>query len=370
MNGDSALANQYLAQWAGAIGLAEFAVNPALGRLSDLIGRKPFLLVGPVANFFLKLMVATYPSVPTMMLERSICGALTTASGSTTCSAVLSDLRSGKSLAVSGAGLGAYAGIGCVLGPFIGGQLLARTGSVRLPFYAAALVALADIRAVLSGFDETMAEPTPWDWQAINPLRVLKLFSGTTASFKKLLFLSALLCMPEGKNISDFNQLYIFKHVKMSPDWRTAFTAGWGLTMFLGGKLAVKMLDTFGQRGHTTVSNLLTVLGMAVWASKPTVGRMFLGLLVLVGAMERRAATNSMLTKSALESGFARGEFAGLFANFRALTTMVAPLFYAKVYAQSSKTPGWEGAPYYAAGGLIVFAEMVHRSFTDAQLGL
>ena len=148
LNGDSALANQYLAQWAGAIGLAEFAVNPALGRLSDLIGRKPFLLVGPVANFFLKLMVATYPNVPTMMLERSICGALTAVSGSTTCSAVLSDLRSGECLAVSDAGLGAYAGIGCVLGPFIGGQLLARTGSDRLPFYAAALVALADIRAV------------------------------------------------------------------------------------------------------------------------------------------------------------------------------------------------------------------------------
>jgi hypothetical protein len=176
--------------------------------------------------------------------------------------------------------------------------------------------------------------------------------------------------MPEGKNISDFNQLYIFKHVKMSPDWRTAFTAGWGLTMFLGGKLAMRMLDTFGQRGHTTVSNMLTVVGLGVWASKPTVPRMFLGLLILVGAMERRAATNSMLTKSALDSGFARGEFAGLFANFRALTTMVAPLFYAKVYARSSQSPGWEGAPYYAAGAVIVAAEMVHRSFTDKQLGL
>jgi hypothetical protein len=222
----------------------------------------------------------------------------------------------------------------------------------------------------LNGFDETMATPTPWDWAAVNPLRVLKLFQGTSSEFKQLLLLSALLCMPEGKNISDFNQLYIFKHVKMSPDWRTAFTAGWGMTMFLGGKLAMRMLDTFGQRGHTTVSNVLTVVGMGVWASKPTVTRMFLGLAILVGAMERRAATNSMLTKSALASGFARGEFAGLFANFRALTTMVAPLFYAKVYAQSSKSPGWEGAPYYAAGAVVMLGELVHRSFTDEQLGL
>jgi MFS family permease len=370
LNGDTALANEYLAQWAGGIGLAEFAINPALGRLSDLVGRKPFLLVGPVANFVLKLLVAMYPSVRTLMLERTVCGALTTFSGSTSCGAVLSDLRTGKSLAVSGAGLGAYAGIGCLLGPLLGGQILARTGSVRLPFAAASLVALADIRAVLGQFEETLTTPVPWDWQAVNPLRVLKLFQGTSSDFKWLLLLSGLLCFPEGKNVSDFNQLYIFKHVKMSPDMRTAFTVGFGVTMYLGGKLAQQMLGVFGERGHTTVSNVLTAVGFGVWAYKPTVTNMFLGLAIMVGAMERRAATNAMLTKSALESGFARGEFAGLFANFRALVTCVAPLFYSKVYAQSSKSPGWEGAPYYAAGAVTLLGELLHRSFTDEQLGI
>ena len=64
---------------------------------------------------------------------------------STTCSAALSDLSTGKGLAMKGANLGAYAGAGCVLGPLIGGQILARTGSFRLPFAMAAAFAAADL---------------------------------------------------------------------------------------------------------------------------------------------------------------------------------------------------------------------------------
>jgi MFS family permease len=197
LNGDAAAANQMLSTWAGGVGFAEFCVNPALGRLSDVIGRKPFLLLGPLTNFLLKSLVALFPSVNMLMLERILCGSLTTVSGSTTCSAVLSDMSTGKNLAHTGAGLGAYAGYGCLLGPLLGGQLLARTGNARVPFAVAALVALADMRAVLSNFEESLVERKEWDWQAVNPFRVLKLFQGTPAVFKRLLLSQGLMCFPE-----------------------------------------------------------------------------------------------------------------------------------------------------------------------------
>ena len=46
LKGKSTLANEKLALWAGLIGAMEFLVNPALGRLSDQVGRKPFLMLG------------------------------------------------------------------------------------------------------------------------------------------------------------------------------------------------------------------------------------------------------------------------------------------------------------------------------------
>ena len=376
LNGDATRAIKMQALWAGLIGAMEFVVNPALGRLSDLVGRKPFLMVGPVVNLVLKTLVALRPSVQALMLERIVCGAMTTVAGSTTCSAALSDLSTGKGLAMKGANLGAYAGAGCVIGPLIGGQILARTGSFRLPFAVAAFFAAVDLVMLQRNFDETMVESTPWDWAAVNPLRFLKLFDGTSMAFKKSLLLGGLMCFPEGKNLSDFNQMYILKHAKFSPDMRTLFTVGFGCTMFLGGNLAKTTLSVLGQRGHTSASNWITMLGLSVWSASPTAVGMFGGLAILCGGMERRAATNALTTGLALEHGFSRGEFAGLFANWRAIVTCVAPLLYARVYALfSTSTPilggrSWAGAPYVAAGLVCLMGEVLHRSMTDKDLGI
>jgi MFS family permease len=92
------------------------------------------------------------------MIERIFSGALTTMSGSTICSATLSDLTAGKGLAVTGAGLGSYAGLGCIIGPLLGGQLIARTGNLRLPFILASIVALFQMAMILTSFEETIGE--------------------------------------------------------------------------------------------------------------------------------------------------------------------------------------------------------------------
>ena len=47
---------------------------------------------------------------------------------------------------------------------------------------------------------------------------------------------------------------------------------------------------------------------------------MWVGLLLLLPTMERRAATSAMATDHAVASGMGRGEFQAAFANFRALT--------------------------------------------------
>ena len=72
---------RYLAGWTLAIGAGEFLLNPTVGKLSDAIGRKPFMLLSPIMNIVMKTMVALNPSIWTLSLEKVFCDGLRTMSG-------------------------------------------------------------------------------------------------------------------------------------------------------------------------------------------------------------------------------------------------------------------------------------------------
>ena len=80
------------------VGALELLLNPLAGQLSDKYGRRNFLLLSPLINFFNKLYVAFNPSLAALAWERVIDGAITTLGGSTACAASLSDLFSGQKL--------------------------------------------------------------------------------------------------------------------------------------------------------------------------------------------------------------------------------------------------------------------------------
>ena len=82
-----------------------------------------------------------------------------------------------QGLAITGGILGSYAGIGCILGPFFGGQLIARTGNLRLPFLAGSIAALLQIFMILTQFEETIVKKKAFDWAAVNPFSWLRLFT-------------------------------------------------------------------------------------------------------------------------------------------------------------------------------------------------
>ena len=169
---------------AGA-GLAEFFLNPILGRLSDRIGRKAFLIMSPLVNLILKLMVyfTNGRSLLWVALDRIVAGAATTVGGSTTCLASLSDVLSGDELAGAVGNLGSYAGLGVLLAPLISGNLLATTQKVRHVFLFGALVAAFQLVYNLLFFEETLEEKKrkPMDWSRCNPFSFLKIFTGEKA---------------------------------------------------------------------------------------------------------------------------------------------------------------------------------------------
>jgi len=68
-----------------------------------------------------------------------------------------------------------------------------------------------------------------------------------------------------------------------------------------------------------------------------------------------------LATKEAVAQGFERGEFQGLFANWRAVATAVAPILYGKIHGIMAKR-GLPGAPYIVAGLICMVAEVRNSS--------
>jgi hypothetical protein len=119
-----------------------------------------------------------------------------------------------------------------------------------------------------------------------------------------------------------------------------------------------------GNRGHTTFANFMTILAFCTMGAAPTQMNMWLGLLMLLPTMERRAATSAMATDHAIAAGMGRGEYQAAFANFRALTVITAPILYGRMYSTFAPS-GKGGYAFFAGAAIVAFAELCHRSLSD-----
>lgn len=371
--GDAAKCGAWTAYMSAAAGLVEFFLNPVLGRLSDKVGRKVFLMLSPFVNFVLKLAVALTDgnSLTLVALERVLAGAITTVGGSTTCAAAISDMVKGPELAGHMGNLGSYAGMGVLFGPFISGQLLNLTGQVKHTYMFGAFVALLQLIYNGTMFEETLEKSKPMDWSACNPFSFIKIFTGDV-TVAKLALVAGLQCFPEGKSIADMNMIYVTNNIKMSQQMQTWFVMLFGCSMIVAGKLPKMLIHTKTQqkyltpRNFTSASNWLTVLAMINWGAFQNVYTYMLGLGLLCPTMERRAASSAMCTDLAVANGFGKGEFAGYFANWRALCVAAAPLLYGETYRAFEKTA--PGAAYFSAAAIVAATECVFRAIPEDAL--
>ena len=133
------------ALWYGVMatvfGTLQFLCMPALGALSDRVGRRPVLLYsmgGMCLNF---LVTAWAPSLAWVFVGRVI-GGMSSASMSVA-AAYASDISTHADRAKSFGKIGAAFGLGFICGPMLGGLL--GEGNVRLPFYVAAALSAANL---------------------------------------------------------------------------------------------------------------------------------------------------------------------------------------------------------------------------------
>lgn len=167
----------FLGSYDSCSGLIAFMVSPSFGSLSDWLGRKPFLLLWPVASTLLSGLVAWQPVRWLLFLQMATLGALVNAF-ETNVRSVIPDVVSGDARAVANANIGACQGAAFFIGSGVTGVLSGV--DPRLSMLAAAVSStLAGM--VLATVPETLrGERKPFKLQSSNPLGFLDLLRGSS----------------------------------------------------------------------------------------------------------------------------------------------------------------------------------------------
>lgn len=156
---------------AASFGVMQFLAMPALGALSDRVGRRPVLLVSIFGLGLDFLLMALAPSLWWLLLARLI-GGLTAASF-TVCSAYVADVTAPEDRARGFGLIGAVFGVGFILGPMLGGLL--GDADPRLPFFVAAGLSLVNWLYGYFVLPESLPKDkrTPFSWKRANPFGAL-----------------------------------------------------------------------------------------------------------------------------------------------------------------------------------------------------
>jgi MFS family permease len=375
---DVVVAARLLSSATACMGLFEFLVNPTIGKLTDSFGRKPFMLIGPTVQMIANLFVVAKPtSLPIVFANRFVTGACSTLSGSVTSVSAMSDLCSGAELGMNIATLWAYAGLGVIIGPLVGGQIIARTGNPCYVYLLKSLMGAIHLCFTYTNMVETLPleKRRKFTWNVTNPFAFYRLFVGeqSTPTLRKLVSSAMFSSWAEGKNTNDVTQMIVREDVQMSESSISYFVTLYGIVMYTGGKYLVpSLIKTLGVRGFSSFSSACVAVAWGLMGLAPTAVCQFLGLLVLFPGINANssAGIRGLATDHAVAAGFGRGEYSGLFSNLRASTVALAPITFGTIYAWLRRN-NYSGGYAYLAVSIIggVVPELLHRAISNKDLG-
>ncbi len=337
--------------------VTQFVCGPLAGNLSDRFGRRPVLLgslFGFAADF---LVLAFAPTLGWLYVGRFLSGIFGASNGPA--QSAIADLAPPEARPRLFGYIGAAFGIGFVIGPVIGG-LLGEFGH-RVPFFAAAALAMGNFIYGLIVFPETLARQNrrAFDWRRANPigslLNVRKMPGILPIAVVYMLWQVAALIYPMTWNFYTYG--------------RFGWSAGMVGLSLAGVGLGMALVQTFvtgrlvGRLGERQVAMLGMAIGTLCFAAYAVAPFGWLALLLIVPmvfqSLVHPTLTAMMSRRATAET---QGEVQGFASSLMALGSIIAPSLFNPLlaYFTSPAAPiqfwgaSFAAAAVISAGALVI----------------
>ena len=353
------------ALWYGVMatvfGTLQFLCMPALGVLSDRVGRRPVLLYsmgGMCLNF---LVTAWAPSLAWVFVGRVI-GGMSSASMSVA-AAYASDISTHADRAKSFGKIGAAFGLGFICGPMLGGLL--GEGDVRLPFYVAAALSAANL---LYGYFLVPESLPPGQRE---PLRLARLNPFTA--------LLRLLRRTDIRGLVVVIVLTTFAQMMLQSTWvlYTTFRFGWtprdnGIAMFCVGLASVvvqagllgMLIRRFGEVRLSLLGLGSGALTFAAYGLATQGWMMYVFILCNILAFAAGPALQGIVSKSSPAEQ--QGELMGSLQSIASLGVILTPMIGTGILSAVSHLPpsDWRiGSSFFLCAAMQVAALLCARRY-------
>lgn len=350
------------AVWGGILSTSfavmQFLFGPVLGSLSDRFGRRPVLLLSLLVMAADYLVMALAQSIWLLLAARLVAGI--TAATYATATAYIADITPPDQRGARFGLIGAGFGIGFVLGPLIGGLLAGI--DTRAPFYAAALLALANLAFGALILPETVTDATrrAFSLRRANPLGAL-MAVGRLPGLR--LTLACFLILGIAMNVYPSVWAY---YGQARFGWDSSMVgislAVYGVSFALGQALLVgPMIRRWGEHraAHYGMWVDVTTLAALGIVTSPALALALTPVTALGGAVT--PALQALASRAAPAD--AQGEVQGVLASLNAIAMITSPLLMTTTFYHFTKAGApifAPGAPFLLASGLMLACVALH----------
>ncbi len=357
VGGDIAQATVWHGLFATAFMVMQFFFSPVQGALSDHFGRRPIILMSNLGLGVDFLIMALAGGLPLLFIGRVLSG-ITSASFSTA-NAYIADVTAPEHRAAAFGKLGMAFGLGFTLSPVFGAWL--GEINLRLPFYAAATLSLANFCYGLFVLPESLPPErrASFSWKRANPLASLKLLRGHPELFglASVVFLMGLAHL-----------VYPTTFV-LYADYRF----GWGLkmvgwTLLIVGVLSIvvqgglvgKIVKWLGERNALLFGMGCGALGFALYGLAPTGYWFWMAMPIAALWGVANPAAQAIMTRHV--GAHEQGRLQGAIASLGSIAGIIAPTLFTHTFAavaQAHIHTFWAGATFWLAAALVALGGIV-----------
>jgi len=338
-SGDALMVTMLTVIYAGA----QFFAAPALGKISDRVGRRPVLLASVFGSAIGYFIFGIGGALWVLFLSRLIDGI--TGGNISTASAYIIDVSKPEERTKNFTLLGMAYGVGFVLGPALGGVL--GQWSLNAPVYLAGSIFLVSTALVYFLLPESL----PVESRAKSRLRVndFNPFASVAQMVFKpglgLILLIVALFNFSFDGVNSVMGIFIKNKFTASPLTLGLLFVFVGIaTAFVQGTLIERLVPRFGEKRMAFVGLLGSVIGWPLIMLTPALWMLFPVTFLQSGITGFIWATTGAMA-AGLVHEHEQGQLAGVNVALAGLMSMLGPLWAGAVYDRvSPSAPFWMGS--------------------------